>query len=356
MTSRAYYYNYDYYGLYKYSGVPVKDDSADHLLGSEVRFLWDTASKNRVVFGLEYRNHLKASYFYGGDDFEIFRGDFPEQVYSFFAQDELTLTKALTLTAGFRGDHYSTIGTTFVPRASLVYRPFQGSTVKLLFAEAFRAPNIYETHYIDSELTGYVNQKTNPNLDSEKVRTLELALEQGLSEGLFGTLSLYSFRMRGLIDLGVDPADDFYRYENIGTAKSQGIELGLNARLQSGVLGYANYSLQKCEDPVSGSRLTNSPQHLVKAGVSFPVFRAGFLGLQMLHESERLTVYETTTKPFFLANLNFVSKPLLERFRASFLINNLFDVRYAFPGGYEHLQDAIFQDGRNFVLRLDFLF
>ncbi len=59
----------------------------DNLLGSEVRFLWDTASKNRVVFGLEYRNHLKASYHYGGDDFEIFRGDFPELVYSFFAQD-----------------------------------------------------------------------------------------------------------------------------------------------------------------------------------------------------------------------------------------------------------------------------
>ncbi len=162
--------------------------------------------------------------------------------------------------------------------------------------------------------------------------------------------------MRGLIDLGVDPTDDFYWYENIGTARSRGIELGLNARLASGVLGYASYSFQDCQDPVSGSRLTNSPQHLVKAGVSFPVFRAGFLGVQMLHESERLTVYGTTTKPFFLANLNFVSKPVFERFRASLLMNNLFDVRYAYPGGYEHLQDAIFQDGRNFVLRLECLF
>jgi len=61
-------------------------------------------------------------------------------------------------------------------------------------------------------------------------------------------------------------------------------------------------------------------------------------------------------KPFFLGNLNFVSKPLFERFRASVLINNVFGVRYAYPGGYEHLQDAIFQDGRNFVLRLECLF
>jgi len=356
MTVRAYGYGYDYHDLLTYSAVPVKDESQDRLLGSEVRFLWDTASKNRIVLGLEYKNHSKAFYRYGEEARDYFRGDFPEQVYSLYAQDEFTLSKALTLTVGLRNDHYSTIGNTFVPRASLIYRPFQGSTLKFLYGEAFRAPNIYERYYIDSEETGYVNQKRNPDLGEEKIGTLELAWEQRLSDGLFGTLSLYSFRMNDLIDLGIDPADDFYWYENAGTAKSRGLELGLNARLPNEVLGYASYSYQDSMDAVGDSRLTNSPVHLVKAGVSFPVFRSVYVGLQILHESERLTVYGTTAKPFFLANLNLASKPFFKHLRASLLINNLFDIQYAYPGGYEHLQDAIIQDGRNFIFRLEYLF
>jgi len=356
MTVRGYYYVYDYYGHYSYSDVPTDDESADHLAGGEARFLWDTSSQNRVVLGLEYRNHLENSYFYGGSDFVIFKGNFPEQVYSIYAQDELSLTSTLTLTAGFRNDYYSTIGNAFVPRASLIYRPFANSTLKFLYSEAFRAPNVYEREYVDSAETGYVDQKVNPALGAEKIRTLELAWEQRLSEGLFGTVSLYSFHMKNLIDLGIDPTDGFYWYENSGSVNSKGIELGLNARFANGILGYASYSYQDSKDTVGESHLTNSPEHLVKAGVSFPVFELGYAGIQVLHESERLTVYDTKTKPFFLANLNLVSKTFLQRFRASLLVNNLFDIEYAYPGGYEHLQDAIIQDGRDFILRLEVLF
>ena len=356
MTFRGYYYVYDYYGHYAYSDVQTEDESTDHLAGGEMRFLWDASSKNRVVFGLEYKNHLKNYYYYGGSDFVLFKGDFPEQVYSFYLQDEFNLTSKVALTAGLRNDYYSTIGNTFVPRASLIYHPFTNSTLKFLYSEAYRAPNLYEREYIDSAESGYVDQKVNPSLGAEKIRTLELAWEQRLSEGIFGTVSLYTFRMKNLIDLGIDPVDGFYWYENSGSVKSQGIEVGLNARFANEVLGYASYSHQDSDDALGDSRLTNSPEHLVKAGISFPLFRSGYAGLQILHESERLTVYGTKTKPFFLVNLNLKSKPILKHIRASILVNNLFDVEYAYPGGYEHLQDAIIQDGRNFILRLEVLF
>ena len=35
-----------------------------------------------------------------------------------------------------------------------------------------------------------------------------------------------------------------------------------------------------------------------------------------------------------------------------FRISNLFNTRYAYPGGVEHLQPAIGQDGRTFIVRL----
>ena len=356
MTSRVFFNEYHYYAVYPYSGVPFGDSVDNDLLGGEVRFLVDTASKNRLILGLEYRNSLRAAYRYGEPGLDYFNGDFPQSVFSFYAQDEFSLSHALTLTLGFRNDYYSTIGKTFVPRASLVYHPFKATTLKVLFAQAFRAPNVWESNYTENEEWGYMNQKVNPNLRAERIDTLELAVEQGLTEKLFGTLSLYSFRIKGLIELGLDPADGFYHYENLGTARSRGLELGLNARLKSGLLAHANYSYQDTKDAILGNRLTNSPQHLVKAGVSFRVFGFGYLSLQILHESERLTLYDTRTKPFFLANLNLTTSRLFNHLRVSFLINNLFDTQFAYPGGYEHLQDAISQDGRNFIVKLKYLF
>jgi len=356
MTSRVFFYENRYHAVFPYSGVPFGDKADNDLLGGEVRFLLDTASKNRLIFGLEYRNSLKAAYRYWEPGIDYFNGDFPQSVFSLYAQDEFSLTRALTLTLGFRNDHYSTIGNTFVPRASLVYHLFKATTLKVLFAEAFRAPNVWESNYTETEEWGYMNQKVNPNLRAERIDTLELAVEHKLTEELFGTLSLYSFRMKGLVDLGLDPTDNFYQYENTGTARSRGLELGLNARLKSGLLAYASYSYQDTKDAVLGHRLTNSPQHLVKAGVSFPIFRSVYLGLQILHESERLTLYDTRTEPFFLANLNLTTSRLFDHLKVSFLINNLFDTRYAYPGGYEHLQAAILQDGRNFIIRLEYLF
>ena len=356
MTSRVFFNEYHYYTFLPYSGVPFGDSADNDLLGGEIRFLWDTASKNRLILGLEYRDSLKASYRYGEPGIDYFNGDFPQSVFSFYAQDEYSFSRALTLTLGFRNDYYSTIRNTFVPRASLVYHLFDRTTLKILIAEAFRAPNVWESNYTENEETGYMNQKVNPNLRAERIDTLELAVEHKLTAELFGTLSLYSFRMKGLIDLGLDPTDNFYQYENIGTTRSRGLELGLNARFNSGLLGYANYSYQDTRDSLLGNRLTNSPQHLVKAGVSFSVFRFGYLGLQILHESERLTLYEAKTKPFFLANLNLTTSRLFGHLKVSFLINNLFDTQYAYPGGYEHLQDAILQDGRNFIVRLKYLF
>lgn len=356
MTSRLYFTEYNYHAVYPYSGVLFTDGVDNDLVGGEVRFLLDTASTNRLILGLEYRNSPNASYRYGEPGFDYFSGNFPQSVFSIYAQDEFSLSRALALTMGFRNDHYSTIGNTIVPRASLIYHLSEATTLKMLFAEAFRAPNVWETNYTETEEWGYTNQKVNPFLGAERIDTLELEAEQRLSQSVYGTLSVYTFRMKGLIDLQQDSEDGYYQYENTGTARSRGVELGINARLKSGLIGYANYSYQDTKDGISGDRLTNSPQHLLKSGVSFPVFRSGYLGFQIIYESQRLTLYETETEPFLRANVNLTTNRLFDHLKISLLIKNLFDTQYAYPGGYEHVQDAIIQDGRHFIIRLEYVF
>jgi iron complex outermembrane receptor protein len=37
-------------------------------------------------------------------------------------------------------------------------------------------------------------------------------------------------------------------------------------------------------------------------------------------------------------------------------IYNLFDTKYGYPGGDEHVQDVLYQDGRTFRLKLTYTF
>jgi outer membrane receptor protein involved in Fe transport len=75
----------------------------------------------------------------------------------------------------------------------------------------------------------------------------------------------------------------------------------------------------------------------------------------------------TRTEPFLIANLNLGFHPFgrtgapgafgrLTGFDLSLRVTNLFDTRYAYPGGTEHVEPAIEQDGRAVMVRLGYEF
>jgi iron complex outermembrane receptor protein len=136
-------------------------------------------------------------------------------------------------------------------------------------------------------------------------------------------------------------------------AHAQGIELEL--RGTAGLItSYASYSHQEARD-ADGAWLTNSPHHLAKAGVVVPVVSYLRCGIEAQYETQRLTVYGTETDPFFLTNLNLSTtfRPLAMQTTVSVLVRNLFDQPYATPGGFEHEQPSIEQDGRTIVVALE---
>jgi outer membrane receptor protein involved in Fe transport len=74
-------------------------------------------------------------------------------------------------------------------------------------------------------------------------------------------------------------------------------------------------------------------------------------------------VYGTETGPYVWTGLHLAIGPsldagrsdrlsLLQRWTLSLVVRNLLNTRYALPGGFEHLQDAIEQDGRTVSLQL----
>lgn len=349
LSLRTYLDSYYYKGWYPYE-ITTTDVTHGLWLGAELRFRWDLSPGNRLTVGAEHQNHLRADYRYWDTETVYFDDDFPFSVSSLYLQDEYQASENLSITLGVRRDQHSTAGGSTTPRGGVIYNPAEWGTLKLLYGEAFRTPNIYEAYYYDP-VSGY---KSNPNLQPEKIKTFEVIWEQRLTRDLLGSASVYSYRMRNLIDQCVDPSDDLIYFKNTGRVNASGLELELNARTKMGLSGYVNYVYQNARDADTEEKLTNSPSHIFKLGLSNPVFWGFRLTTQAVYETHRITVYGTKTDPFLLANLNLSTEPLLDHVKLSLLIKNLLDVEYKTPGGYEHLQDAIPQDGRNIVVKVSY--
>ena len=59
---------------------------------------------------------------------------------------------------------------------------------------------------------------------------------------------------------------------------------------------------------------------------------------------------------FLLANWTLLSKQISKNMDVSLSIYNLFDSKYSYPGGPEHLENSILQDGRTFRLKIVYRF
>jgi outer membrane receptor for ferrienterochelin and colicins len=351
VMSRGYFDYYRYRGTYPYEEGNWYDGNDGNWAGGEFEFRWDLRPDNRLTLGTEYQKHLRADHREWDEWETYFDEDFPFHVTSFYLQDEYQMLENLSVTFGLRHDEYSTVGSATTPRGAIVYNPLRTSTLKFLYGEAFRAPNVYEVHYESVD-----EAKGNPDLNPEEIRTAEVVWEQRIGDQLFGLVSVYNYEMRNLIDQVIDPADSLFQFQNVSKVRANGVELELTARLKMGLLCYANYIVQKAEDADREERLTNSPAQILKAGLVCPVLNFLSAAAELQYETKRITVYETETEPYFVANVNLATKPLLDRAKVSLLIRNLFDEEYSLPGGYEHEQDAIVQDGRTMTAKVELMF
>ena len=155
--ARTYYDQYRYHGWYPFNYDPSnpsypttvnEDIDQSGSIGGEVQASHTFFEKHHVIAGLEVR-----------DDFlldQLNRDISPPATYldskesdyllGIYAQDEFHILTNLTLNAGARYDHYSSFGDTLNPRGALIYHPWRPSTFKLLYGQAFRAPNAYEEY------------------------------------------------------------------------------------------------------------------------------------------------------------------------------------------------------------------
>jgi len=165
-----------------------------------------------------------------------------------FAQDEWSLAKDWTLTAGVRHDRYSDFGGTTNPRLALVWDAAYNVVVKAMHGRAFRAPNFTELYSINNPVT-----IGNPKLQPETITTDELAFSWQPTSSLQTNLSLFRYRMRDIIRFvpNADPTTGSTA-QNSGDQTGRGFELEsiLDATRNLRLTG--NLSVQHSIDELTG--------------------------------------------------------------------------------------------------------
>ncbi len=349
----------DYPGNYADPGNPpyvvvLKDYGRGKWWGGEVQISKKLFEKHKFSVGGEYRDNFsqeQKTY----DEMQVYINDKRDSnIRALYIQDEYEILKNLILNAGVRYDHYETFGSTTNPRHALIYNPFEKATFKFLYGTAFRAPNAYELYY---QVIGAGGYKLNPDLKPETIKTYELVYEQYIGNNLRGTASAFYYKVKDLVTLTTDPADNLSVYKNADKVEAKGVEFELESKWESGLKGRISYTFQETKDINTGELLTNSPRHLAKLNIIVPLIKEKlFAGMEEQYTSRRKALTDDFTDDFFITNLTLLSQNLMKNLEVSASVYNLFDRHYGDIGSEEHVQDIIMQDGRSFRMKLTYKF
>jgi len=346
---RAYFNTYTYEGTYPYEEGNWWDANDCAWAGIEGQFRWDISPRNRLFSGVEYQRHLTVGYQAWDEDTTYFDDSFPYTIVSVYLQDDFQISGKLGLIAGLRFDNHSETKSALTPRLGIIYHASGSGTVKLLYGSAFRSPNVYETRYRDPGIA-----KGNLALKPEEITTCEIVWEQKIPSIGFSVLSLYRYSMTNLIDQDIDPVDSLLQFINMSDVAARGIEWGLRNNLKNGLSLYLNMNLQQAFDSETDETLSNSPEFILKAGISLPVFSKIVVYSEGIYETGRQSIYGTAGEDFFLCNAGLILQHIRGNLNLSLRVRNLFDAKIKLPGSYDHEQEFIIQPGRYVAVTIDY--
>lgn len=221
----------------------------------------------------------------------IYKADGQSRTYAVFLQDEIFLRENLTLYIGGRYDYWETEGmveqfvaptfrneyskrskSAFSPKASVVYTPWDKTTLRASVGKAFRAPSLSEMYSTLVVSSGKVYE-SNPDLKPEKTTSWEIGVEQRLWEGATLRATYYENYLTDLIYASdVSPTLNVKR--NAGKAEVKGVELEMRQKVFTGVTAFANFTYNDAKivensaiPETEGKRMTYIPQKQFNIGV-----------------------------------------------------------------------------------------
>ena len=191
-----------------------------------------------------------------------------------YVQDQATFFNRLTLTAGVRYDHNSQFGDFVTGRGAEALRFDEtGTRVKASGGSAMKAPTLSDLYQTYPSAFGFPAFLANPTLKPEQSTGWDAGVEQDIGSRVTGSARYFENNIHDLI-ASVFQTPSFIK-ENVNRARTDGIELGLDARPVTNLTCFVNYTwLMEAKDLSANTLNTRlrRPEQSANVGASYRFF------------------------------------------------------------------------------------
>lgn len=224
-----------------------------------------------------------------------------------------------------RYDHYSDFGDTVNPRAGLVWSFLENADLKLLYGQAFRAPNFQELYNINNPA-----QLGNPNLKPERIQTYESGLAWRLNRYFAANVNYFYSTIKDQIDLDSSTST----YANLHKSEIQGVELEANGAYGADLYWKLSYAYQNPRDADTNQRLPYVPSQRASGSVNYALSKYVNLHSDVLWTGSRPRP-QGDTRPdmpdYTTVDLAVTLKNFFKTMEIQATVHNLFDHGYSDP-------------------------
>jgi vitamin B12 transporter len=252
-----------------------------------------------------------------------------------FAEDEWHPLASTYLTGGVRYDDFDTFGSAVTGRVTAAWlTPDRSLKFRASYGSGFNAPSFLELY---GTAVGY---QGDPNLRPERSRGGDAGFDWYLPNAV-GTLSASWFRTdyRDLIDY------DFSVYPgttaNIGTARTQGLELETKLKVYAGIEVHASYTYLDAQNLTDGIRLLRRPRNSGSVDLWRDFGHGWSAGAGVAVVADRQDVdaqtYETVADPNYAVARVYTAWKVTSRLTLQARLENALDQHYQPVNGYPAL-------------------
>ena len=259
----GYLYNWDFehgYPGYPY-GYKYGDQSERQV---ELRYSLPLGESHNLMAGSEYRGQSLDYKIENKNNIIPVNEDI--DTWSFYFQDEYSITDWIMLVPGIRYDHHSLFGGQVNPKCSAMLLLDEETTFRASVGRAFKSPTIRQLYYKAPYEHGSYFIMSNSDLNPEKSWGYSVSLERlAFSERTVWSVTFFRNDIDNLVqrvDTGLTYQDKpLLTYKNVSSAKIQGIELFVRAAFESGFGFRFNYTYTDGWNKDENRRLTYVPEH-----------------------------------------------------------------------------------------------
>jgi len=336
---------------------PIEHDK----LGTELQLEYQLSTKHKLLGGLmaEHQSQYNVELWTNNGSGPLqnvssvanWNGRHNRDIYAAFMQDIWDINPNLRLIAGARYDHYSDFGSTFNPRASLMWEFVNNYNFITTYGSAFRAPTFGELYNINNpSIVG------NPDVNPEEIDTIELGVNGNITKRMKASITLFQNKIKEVIT-ATPTQTAVNEYGNKGELKVQGTEVELSSRLRNGSLLSLNYTYQYPINQLTDKRIADVPIHKANAAFNFRHSQyvnmyAGLMYNGSLNRAEGDT--RSKVDDFFTLDLALTVQNNIKNLELKASIYNFFDKHYFGPSPSGVMISDYPKSGRNLMVELSY--